>query len=168
MFEDRRNQVNGRPPAYAKNGLVKKPAPVKGWDRSHPLDPLPAVSPYESRNQKQTGPQPIRSRVRGVSLERSAVNNVYSPDNGSDGIRRSRSQFLTEDSTEHGSNDPRSEQIGLPEGHNTSHSSSLKPKSMTSLLDDNQNALSASNNVLRVNPRLGYPRQPSMSRQPFR
>ena len=129
MFEDRRSQINGRPPVYTKSNIqTRKPGPTKGWDRSHPLDPLPAS--YERKPVPTV--QPPRTRVRGVSLERGSR---LARDDQAELIRRSKSNYQVDDAADAIDSPP-----------------AMKPKSLSNLLDDNQNAL----NSKRVAPRPGY------------
>jgi len=96
MFEDRRNQINGRPPlqpTYAKNHMVRRTSPTKGRDRSHPLDPLPVKSSITNRqagNQRQPA---VNYRSRGASLERGGRQDRFDEDR----IRRSKSQFQVDE-----------------------------------------------------------------------
>ena len=153
MFEDRRNQINGRPPVYAKNNEVRRPGPVasRGWDRSHPLEPLPVE---RNTMRMQAGSQQ-RNRARGVSLERGA--NAFG-DGMSDSMRRSKSQYQVDDMpgvaihTAHTMKmNTQNDSQNLMNG-----SSNLKPRSMTSLLDDNQNNVNNSKTV----PRFGFNQSP--------
>ena len=107
MFEDRRNQINGRPPlqpTYAKNHHVtRRTSPTKGKDRSYPLDPLPVVkSTGDPRRmavnaQRQAAPS---YRSRGASLERGGRGQDRPgamADPEQDRIRRSKSQFQVDE-----------------------------------------------------------------------
>ena len=178
MFEDRRNQINGRPPVYSKNVENRKTIPVttKGWDRSHPLDPLPPNS--HDRNLKVPVGNQQRSRARGVSLERGA--HPFG-DGSSDSIRRSKSltkyvkwqiyyslykyigksQYQVDDMPGGMIRSPKRPTVPMPsDGQQLLNvSSTLKPRSMTSLLDDNQNNVS-NNPTNRTIPRFGYSQSP--------
>jgi hypothetical protein len=155
MFEDRRNQINGRPPVYSKNAENRKTIPVttRGWDRSHPLDPLPSNS--HDRNLKVPTGSQQRSRARGVSLERGA--HAFG-DVPSDNIRRSKSQYQVDDMP---GGIIRSPKRPTPsDGQQLLNvSATLKPKSMTSLLDDNQNNVN-NNSTTKTVPRFGYNQSP--------
>ena len=142
MFEDRRNQINGRPPVYAKNPHVNTRhtrATKAGWDRSHPLDPIPGNS-YEKASHPSKPPavvvQQQRNRARGVSLERGGRGAFG--DNST--VRRSRSQFQMDDGLRTSPDD-----LPPPEQYlnvSSSNRGTMRPinRSMTSLLpDDNQN-----------------------------
>lgn len=158
MFEERRSQINGRPPVYTKNVDNRKAIPVttRGWDRSHPLDPLPSNA-HERNLKVPTGShqQQQRSRARGVSLERGA--HAYD-DIKSDGIRRSKSQYQVDDAPGGTIRSPK--RLPPSDGsHLLNVSSTLKPKSMTSLLDDNQNAIN-NQPTNKTIPRFGYNHSP--------
>lgn len=165
MFEDRRNQINGRPPAYAKNPHVNTHrvahGPTKaGWDRSHPLEPIP------SPTKQSTCPpsQHQRSRIRGVSLERGGRGFGESSV-----VRRSRSQYQMDGDVVDASH---SDDLPPPDTQHhlylsVSSSNTMKPnRSMTSLLDDNQNStMSRSRFAVRnQSPSRGH--LPPASRQP--
>lgn len=128
MFEDRRSQINGRPPVYTKNVQTRKLGPTKGWDRSHPLDPLPVS--YERKPVPPAPPQ--RARVRGVSLERGSR---MARDEQAELIRRSKSNYQVDDVVDVLDSPP-----------------AMKPKSLSNLLDDNQNPM----NTKRMAPRASY------------
>lgn len=130
MFEDRRSQINGRPPVYSKTIQTRKVGPQKGWDRSHPLDPLPVG--YE----RKPLAQPPKTRVRGVSLERGA----RMTRDETDSIRRSRSNYQVDNA---------GQTLEVPQGS----VSTLKPKSLSNLLDDNQNPMATAK---KIAPRYGY------------
>uniref|UniRef100_A0A0P5XF92 Zinc finger C2HC domain-containing protein 1B n=1 Tax=Daphnia magna TaxID=35525 RepID=A0A0P5XF92_9CRUS len=157
MFEERRSQINGRPPVYAKNVETRKAIPVttRGWDRSHPLDPLPSNA-HERNLKVPTGSQQQqRSRARGVSLERGA----HAFDDGkSDGIRRSKSQYQVDDAPGGIIRSPKRPPPSDGQ-HLLNVSGTLKPKSMTSLLDDNQNAINNHPSSKTI-PRFGYNQSP--------
>ena len=86
MFEERRNNINGRPPmagsgpaqqAYRNgNGYTTKrrgSPPKAGWDRSYPLEPIPPNGHYEKNASRVPAAGQHRYvRPRGVSLERGA------------------------------------------------------------------------------------------------
>lgn len=155
MFEDRRNQINGRPPVYTKNVESRRAIPTtRGWDRSHPLDPLPVNSHERSIKAPSTREQQ-RSRARGVSLERGA--RAFG-DGGTDSMRRSKSQYQVDDGTTTINRSPK-----LPPPSDGTHllnvTGTLKPKSMNSLLDDNQNNVNNTLNNKTV-PRFGYNQSP--------
>lgn len=154
MFEDRRNQINGRPPAYTKNVETRRAIPIstRGWDRSHPLDPLPVNS--HDRNPKMANQQ-RGSRVRGVSLERGAQ--VLPDGTATDSMRRSKSQYQVDD----GQMMRSPNKLTLPSDgqHLLAVSGTMKPKSMTSLLDDNQNNVNNTPPSKAV-PRFGYNQSP--------
>jgi len=155
MFEDRRNQINGRPPVYSKNAENRKNLPVttRGWDRSHPLDPLPSNS--HDRNLKVPIGSQQRSRARGVSLERGA--HAFG-DGPSDSIRRSKSQYQVDDVPGGMIRSPK--RPTPPDGQQMLNvSATLKPKSMTSLLDDNQNNVN-NHSTNKTIPRFGYNQSP--------
>lgn len=158
MFEDRRNQINGRPPVYTKNAETRRAIPIstRGWDRSHPLDPLPANSHDRNPKASMGSNQQQRSRARGVSLERGA--HAFG-DGAFDSMRRSKSQYQVDDAPGGIVRSP-SKLASPPDGqHLLAVSGSMKPKSMTSLLDDNQNNV---NNPPpnKTIPRFGYNQSP--------
>lgn len=123
MFEDRRNQINGRPPlqpTYARNHVTRRASPTKGRDRSYPLDPLPVKTAPDRRTVNQRQPA-TNYRSRGASLERGRSRQDRPDD---DRIRRSKSQFQVD------------EILAAP-----ARTQEAKPsRSMNSLIvDDNQN-----------------------------
>lgn len=159
MFEERRNQINGRPPVYTKTvdhgNSSRRTTRDRGWDRSHPLDPLPVSS--HDRNPPPKIPvaagSQSRSRARGVSLERGARGF-----GDGDMMRRSKSQYQMDDGT---SGTYRAPKLPPPVDGSGSHllnvSTTLKPRSMTSLLDDNQNNVIGSKTTT---PKFGYNQSP--------
>lgn len=157
MFEDRRNQINGRPPVYTKNVDSRRAVAntTRGWDRSHPLDPLP-VNSHDRQTKITARDQQQRSRARGVSLERGA--RAFG-DGTSDSMRRSKSQYQVDDGVTTINRSP-SKLLSPSDGtHLLNVTGSLKPKSMTSLLDDNQNNVNNTLNNKTV-PRFGYNQSP--------
>ena len=140
MFEERRNNINGRPPVHSnglvhgtKNNQLRRASPNKpGWDRSYPLEPMPTT--YE----KNTRPVPATNRYnrsRGVSLERGG-NQL----NDSGEMRRSKSQYQVA-------------AMAASENDTLAAPNGLKPKSMNSLVDDNQNNMIETR---RTGNRFGY------------
>lgn len=161
MFEDRRNQINGRPPVYSKNAENRKNIPVttRGWDRSHPLDPLPSNNSHDRNLKVPTGhsQQQQRSRARGVSLERGA--HAFG-DGPSDSIRRSKSQYQVDDVPGGMIRSPNKRPTPSDGQQLLNVSATLKPKSMTSLLDDNQNNVNNHSTSNKTIPRFGYNQSP--------
>ena len=151
MFEERRGgNVNGRPPIAAVNTSVgmlargRRASPTKGYDRSYPLEPL-------DRNQITLQQQQQRYvKPRGVSLERGSNADYNNVD-----MRRSKSQYLVyQNNGQRPGMEGRSGTLTEVRG--------AKPRSMNSLIDDNQNDIVDSGR--KTAQRYGYP--PAQYRNP--
>lgn len=162
MFEERRNNINGRPPmagsgpaqqAYRNgNGYTTKrrgSPPKAGWDRSYPLEPIPPNGHYEKNASRVPAAGQHRYvRPRGVSLERGA--NHF---NEGGEMRRSKSQYQMGGQASNVSDTANEAPLTTNNNH--------KPKSMNSLnVDGNQNTVPELSGPRRLGSRFGFGNQP--------